>query len=187
MRRARCAIAGAALALLAAPAGARDDLRPQQLYDAAGGPRFTLYLACRGPREFDSEQCYTVASAVREWCARRQVFRRTLDAAGSVKKLDRIDPARIARDEPALPLRLLLRFEPLLEPSRWNEFQGMGRYDPPKAGFRAWVDVFDVASGTRIAGFSDYHKEATPQHADATPFIQADIERLLRRLEPEGR
>ena len=64
---------------------------------------------------------------------------------------------------------------------------GMGRYVPPKAGFRAWIDVFDTRSGQRVAGTTDYTKEATAPHANATPFIQADIARVLAQLEPAAK
>ena len=187
MRRPRCAIAGAALAWLATQAFARESLRADELYDAAGHPRYTLYLACRGPHPYDSEQCYTVANAVREWCADRHVFRRTLEVDGAVKDLDALSPTQLDPKEPAQPLRVLLRFEPILMPSHWNEFNGMGRYVPPKAGFRAWIDVFDTRSGQRVAGTTDYTKEATAPHANATPFIQADIARVLAQLEPAAK
>lgn len=157
------------------------------LFEPGGQPRFTIDLACGGLTSSDDMQCLTVENAFSAWAAERHV---------TLREVDKNDPAFQAGDtatllraaHPEKPYLLLIRFEPLVEPSFRDTGNGVPMYGSSghagSIGYRVWIRVFSTATGTLVAESSPHRQRSMPDHVDITPAFKAEVYEVIRSIDP---
>lgn len=157
------------------------------LFEPGGQPRFTAELACAGLTSTDDVQCLTVENAFSAWAAKRHITLREIDKNDPAFQAGETAPLlrAVHSDEPYL---LLIRFEPLVEPSFRETGNGVPMYGSSghagSIGYRAWIRIFSTATGTLVAESSPHRQRSMPDHVDITPAFKAEVYEVIRSIDP---
>jgi len=169
------------------PAKADSGFSSVQLFEPGGQPRFTVDLTCAGLTSTDDLQCSTVENAFSTWSAVRHVTLREVDNSDPAVQAG--DIATLLRAAPSgKPYLLLIRIEPLVEPSFRQAGNGVPMYGSSghsgSIGYRAWIRIFSTATGALVGKSSPHHQLSMPDHVDITPAFKAEVYEVIRRIDP---
>jgi hypothetical protein len=150
-----------------------------QWFNPDGSPRFVAYVACTS----EDESCSTANKAFSEWADDRHVELRLIESDDAVFRSGTPSSGKAK----TMPYRVVIRFVPLVVPS-FSPFSGgshvVGRYTPPKVGYRATTYVFDSATGSLLQE-TPAHKEVAANPDDhANRYIQSEVDDFLTSLDP---
>lgn len=160
------------------PTSTDESLSSLQLFGADAQPRFVADLACAGSSAQETNQCATVSNAFYAWANARHI---RLHSTGRDEALfDAGHPSAEAM-KLSKPYRVAIHFQPFFAAS---ELAGTaGTYVPGEAGYEATVYVFDATSGALIKKMNMRRRQEIPEQANVTPFIRADAEDVIARMD----
>ena len=158
------------------------DLGQVALFDAAGSPRFTLYLSCAGQVAAETALCWVPSKYFSQWANERHVPMRALPDGAPFDAVAGVPASARTNVDAGVAYRVVVRFAPFATASYSSEDGGMGGYTPPKAGYLAQVYVYAAADNSVISQ-AEYHKRSdAPYKADAVPYIRAGVDAITAAL-----
>lgn len=169
------------------PAKADSGFSSVQLFEPDGQPRFTVDLTCAGLTSTDDLQCATVENAFSAWSADRHVTLREVDSSDPAAQAG--GTANLLRAAPSgKPYLLLIRMEPLVEPSFRQTGNGVPMYGSSghsgSIGYRAWIQIFSTATGALVGKLSPHRQLPMPDHVNITPAFKAEVYEVIRLIDP---
>lgn len=182
--RAALAFSGLLLASCATTASNNGgDLARLHLFDSSGAPRFSLWYSCAGQVSAETGLCWVPSKYFSLWASERHVAISELPNDGKFNANAGLPAAALAKPDPGVDYRVVVRFAPLVTPSYTSENTGMGGFVPPKVGYQA--DLYAYAGDGRLVAQGEYHRKSdAPFKADSVPYIKAGVQAVLDALDP---